>query len=834
MTRIGNDNREWGIIMVDRAKVVIVGAGIVGCSAAYHLAKLGWKDILVLDKGELYENDGSTSHAPGGVVPLSHSKLMSQFGYYTTNLLGSLKPFSPDRNHYNPVGQIELAISQERMADLVRLHGDSKSFGIESHLLTPQETKEKMPLLNENAFLGALFIPSGAIVSGAQVCGALARDAMETGAASFMGETSITNLDVQNGRIVAVHTNNPEMPRIECEQLLLCANIWSPAISEQINVPIPLMAFEHQYVVTQPLPELSQFDSTNRDHEVTFPTTRELDSTMYYRQHWGAYGVGSYYHKPHPVHPRDVNKTAMHPFTADDFAPAWEKAQNLFPMFCGAELERAFNGMFAFSVDGYPIIGETDVKGVWSANASWITHAGGVGKSVAEWMVHGETEWDMRQAHIHRFAGFQTTQHYIDVVTAKNYREVYDIIHPRQPITEPRNIRFSPFHPRLEALDASFTAFAGIELPNWFESNARLLEKYDERIPQRTGWASQYWSRIQGAEHLATRENVALFDLTGLSIIEVRGPGALSFVDYLCSSRMDKPVGSVIYTTWLTPKGGIKRDLTVARISSDCFWMFVGEGTLPQDMAWVREHLPQNGTVVLQDVSNNYTALGLWGPNARRVLQKVTMADVSNQTFPYFTSQWIEIGAARVLALRISYAGELGWELHIPMDQALPVWDLLWEAGRALDMVPAGMGAFDSLRLEKGYRLWGGDIYTEYDPYEANMGWTVRLKKDNFIGKDACLVAKERTPKKKLCCLTLSAPDAVAMGYEPIFDNGTCIGHVTSANYGYSVGKFIIYGYLPTSYAAEGNALEIEYEGKRYAATVSQDPQFDPKMDRLR
>lgn len=820
--------------MVDRARVVIVGAGIVGCSAAYHLTKLGWKDILVLDKGELYENDGSTSHAPGGVVPLSHSKLLSQLGYYTTNLLAGLRPRSSTRNHYNPVGQIEAAISQERLDDLVRLHGESQGFGIESHLLTPVEVRERVPFLNESAILGALFVPSGAIVSGAEVCGALARDAMEGGGAAFIGHTAISDVEIQNGRVVAVHTNSREMHRIECEILLLCANIWSPAISEKIDVPIPLMAFEHQYVISEPLPELSRFDPGNKDHEVTFPTMRELESTMYYRQHWQAYGIGSYYHSPRRVHPRDVKKTAIHPFTAADFAPAWEKAQNLIPMLRGAKFARAFNGMFAFSVDGYPIIGETDVKGVWSANASWITHAGGVGKSVAEWLVHGETEWDMRQTHIQRFSDFQTTQHYVDIVTSKNYREVYDIIHPQQPLTEPRNLRFSPFQARLEALEADFTAFAGLELPNWFRSNARLLEQFDEQIPQRSGWAARYWSRTQGAEHLATRGNVGLFDLTGLSIIEVRGSGAAQFVNLLCSNEMDKPVGSVIYTLWLTPKGGIKRDLTVARLAPDCFWMFVGEGTLPQDLAWVRAMAPHDGTVYIHDISNSFTALGLWGPNARKVLAKVTHTDLSNEAFPYFSSQWIEIGAARVLALRISYAGELGWELHIPMDQALLVWDLLWEAGREFDLAPAGLGAFDSLRLEKGYRLWGKDIYTEYNPYEAGMGWTVRLKKDKFIGREACLELKEKTLKKRLCCLTMQKPGAVALGYEPIFNNATCIGHVTSANFGYSVQKFILYAYLPVAHAAEGTELEVEHAGRRWAATVSRDPQFDPQMRRLK
>lgn len=817
-----------------KARLVIVGSGIVGCAAAYHLTKFGWKEIVVIDKGELYENDGSTSHAPGGVVPLSHNKLLTQMGTYTSNLISTLRPFRDDRNTYNPVGQVEIAISDARWRDLQRLHSASKGFGCESHLLTPQETKEKLPFVNTDAFVGSLFVPAGAIVKGADVSGALAREAMATGGAQFVGHTALTDVEVKDGRITAVLTNNPDMPRIECEQMLLCANIWAPAISEKMGVALPLMAFEHQYVITKPLAALSRFDRSDKDQEVTFPTARELDSTMYYRQHWDAYGIGSYYHRPHMVRPQDVQKTAIHPFTPDDFfGKPWDQAQRLIPMLQGAELDVKFNGMFAFSVDGMPIIGESKVKGVWTAVASWITHAGGVAKSVAEWMTYGEPEWDLRQAHIHRFHGFQTTEAYTAVITRKNYREVYDIVHPRQSITEPRNVRLSPFAPRLDALKAEYTAFAGVELPNWFETNSHLLEKYEDQIPPRSGWAAQYWSPIQGAEHLEVRHNVGMFDLTGLSIIEVKGSGAVDYVNYLCSNQMDVPIGRVVYTTWLTPKGGVRRDLAVAHVAGDTFWMFVGEGTLPMDLAWAQQHAPKDGSVTISDISNSTTALGLWGPNARNVLQKVTDANVSNDAFPYFTCQWITVGLTPVLAMRISYVGELGWELHFPIDMALPVWDALWAAGREFNLAAAGMGAMDSLRIEKGYRLWGGDVYTEYNPYESGLGWTVRLNKGNFIGREACLALKKKPLKKKLACLTFTN-GGISMGYEPIFANGECVGHVTTANTGYSVGKHIMYGYLPAEHAQPGAPLEVEYFGERYAATVVAEPLFDPAMKRLK
>ena len=820
--------------MQTHARLVIVGSGIVGASAAYHLTQLGWRDILVLDKGDLFENDGSTSHAPGGVVALSHSKVMTQMALYSSDLFASLKPYRDDRNTYNPVGGLEVAVSAERWQDLVRLHGEAKSFHAEAHLLTPAETQARVPFVNPDAIVGSLFAPKGAIVAGSHVTAALARDAEATGGARFVANTGVTDIEVVNGQVRAVLTDNPQMPRIDCEQVLLCTNIWGPLLGDKLGVRLPLLAFEHQYVVTEPLPELAHFDRSNKDHEVTWPTVRELDSAMYYRHHWDSYGIGSYWHKPRAIQPRQIRKTAMHDFTPEDFSEAWQQAQRVVPILQGAKFQRAFNGMFAFSVDGYPIIGESHIRGLWTAVASWITHSGGVGKSVAEWMTHGQAEWDMRQCHIQRFQPHQTTASYTEVVTKKNYREVYDIIHPAQPITEPRNVRLTPFHSRLKELDASFTAFAGMELPNWFESNSRLLEQYDGRIPRRTGWAADWWSRIQGAEHLATRENVALFDLSGLSIIEVSGAGACDFVNYLCSNQCDKPAGSVIYTSWLTPSGGVRRDLTVARLADDRFWLFVGEGTLPQDLDWVGRFAPTDGSVNIADVSAAWSALGLWGPNARRVLEKATNADVSNDAFPYFSARWIEIGSARVLALRISYAGELGWELHIPTDSSLPVWDRLWAAGREFEMAAAGLGAFDSLRLEKGYRLWGSDVHTEYNPYEAGLGWTVRLSKPDFIGKAACVELKKQPLQKKLCCLTFDDPAGVALGYEPILAGEECVGYVTTSNYGYSIGQQIAYGYLPIEYAAPGTQLAVEFLGERFGVTVRDEPLWDGEMERLK
>lgn len=819
-------------------RVVIIGAGIVGSATAYHLARLGWTDILLIDQGDPIENPGSTSHAPGGVVALSHNKLLTQLAVYSSRLYASLRPFSTERRMVNRLGTLEVAISTDRMSDLVRLHGESLSFDTRADILTPTEAAAVLPYLDPAAMVGALLVAEGEVVAGAHVSGAFQRDAADLVPNwQVMGYTEATDIDVHNGRVRAVMTSNPDHPRLDCDYVVIATNVWAPLLGDRLGVPIPLMGYEHQYLVSGPLPELDRFDPGNPDDEIVYPSVRELDTYLYFRQHWNTFGIGSYRHAPRPVPAHLLGNSAIHPFTANDFeGEPWDKSRRLLPFLDQTDFHsypKRINGIFAFPVDGMPVVGPTLIEGAWVAAGSWLTHAGGVGKTVAEWMTDGDTEWDVRQMDVNRFHAFQTTPRFIEKVCNKNYAEIYDIIHPREPISEPRNVRLSPLHRRHEEMGAVFTTFAGLELPNWFESNSDRLHEHRQLIPERSGWAAMHWSPLQGVEHLATREGVGLFDLTGLSIIEVAGPDAFPLVDALSSNRVDVPSGKVVYTTWLTERAGVRRDLAVARLGSDRFWMFVGEGTRPRDFDWVRRAASGHGVAVI-DLSDSYTAMGLWGPAARKVLSKVSTADLSNEAFPYFSARWIDVGYARVLAIRISYAGELGWELHLPNEFALAVWDLLLEAGQDEGITPAGLGAFDSLRLEKGYRGWGTDVYTEHNPYEAGLGWTVRLDKGQFRGSAAARDLSQKPIKKKLCCLTLDDREAVALGYEPIMAGDICVGHVTSANFGYSIGKFIVYGYLPGEFAIEGTRLEVIYFGERCGATVAADPLFDPKMARMK
>jgi glycine cleavage system T protein len=690
------------------------------------------------------------------------------------------------------------------------------------------------PYLDETLYVGALHVPGKLIVSGADVASAIIRDTEAMGGVAFVGQTEVIDIEVKGGRVAAVHTNNPDMATVACEQVVLCTNIWSPILAGKLGIHVPLLAAEHQFVRSTPIPNLSQFDPNNKDDEIVYPTVRDLDVAMYFRQYWHTMGIGSYHHKPLMHHPRTVGKSATMPFTPDDFHEAWGIVQQAIPDLKSAEIIHSFNGMFSFSIDGSPVVGETVIKGFWVAAAIWLTHAGGVGKVMAELLTHGASEWDIRQIDVNRFLDYQITEKFISIAASKNYAEVYDLTHPAQPTTRPRNVRLTPFHAFYQSMKATFIPNAGLEMPYWFGENQRLLEQYEDRVPERSGWGAKYWSRIQGAEHLATRENMALFDLTSLAIIEVVGKSAADYLNYLCTGEMDMAIGRMSYTLMCTPGGGIKRDLTVARVAEDCYWMFTGNATLPLELQWIRQHAPTDGSVTIRDLSHTYAALGLWGPNARTVLERVTHEDVSNEGFPFYTCRWLEVGMVKAFALRLSYVGELGWELHLPMDMAAAVWQDLWEAGRDLGIVAAGAGAFRSLRFEKGYRLWGSDIHTEYNPYEAGMGWMVRLNKGEFIGRSALTKAKNAPLKRRLCTLTVDNPNVVLTGYEPIYSNGDCIGQITSGNYGYAVGKYIAFGYVPVDYAEPGTVLQVEYLAERHRAVVTQDVLWDPQNERMK
>ncbi len=817
------------------AKIVIVGAGIVGSSAAYWLAKYGEKDVLVIDKGELFENDGSSSHAPGGVNPLSNNPSMAKLAGDTIDLFETLPLWKPGRKPLYMVGGVDVARTDERMNEVKRLYTNGKGFGVEVHQIGPKEISELFPLMDGSKFKGGLYTPRKPVVAGPHVCGSLAVEAEKMGGTRFVANTKATEFVIENNRIVGIKTNNPDMEYITCEQALICTNIWTPALSETFNVVTPLMPAEHQYLKSAPLPELAHVsDRTNADHEIIYPSVRDMDGGTYYRHWWDSLGIGNYHHRPLMIDSRKLGKSADHAFTPEDFVEARKIVEDSIPAARGVDYPYSINGMFSFSVDGLPILGPTGVDGVWMATACWVTNSGGVGKAMAEWMITGEPEVDMRTLNVNRFLPHQLSDKYIQISCAKAYAEVHDVIHPAQSTSKPRNIRHTPFYPRHLELDAELTPSAGLEIPYWYNSNAKLLEKYGAQVPDRSGWPAQHWSRIQGAEHLAMRDTAGLMDLTALSIIEISGADAAAYMDYVCTSRLSRvKVGGVTYTLMCTPKGGIKRDIAISRIAEDTYWLFTGNGTVPQELDWMRR-LVGDYDVVVNDLTSQYAALGLFGPNARAILEQVTPNDISDAGFPFYTWQTIEIGMHKVYAMRISYVGELGWELHMSMDTALAVRDEIWAAGAAHDLVPVGVGAMRSMRVEKGYRVWGGDIHTEHNPYDAGMGWMVKLKKDNFVGKAALAKIKAQPRTRQLVTITVDHPNCVPTGNEPIMIGDEVIGQITSGAWAYSVGKYVGFGYVPVEHAVPGTKVSVGYLAEEFAGEITADVLFDPNNERMK
>ncbi|CAN5808573.1 FAD-dependent oxidoreductase [soil metagenome] len=824
--------------MRDRAQTVIIGAGIVGASAAYHLTELGAIDVLVLDRGPLFETGGSTSHAPGIIFQTSGSRAMCRIAQDSVTLYDSLD-LDGERCWYGACS-LEVATTPERMQELKRRRGFARSYGLTgTEMLSPSEAAERSPLLDPSTVLGAYWVPSDGAAKGVKVVDALARKAGAAGA-RFKGGVTVTGFDVRDGRVHGVRTDQGD---IECERVLLCADIWGPAVGALAGVPIPLVAVQHQLVWTDPIPGLPGVEG---DAWLQQPVVRHQDLSLYFRQRDDHFGVGNYRHEPIVTpqsaigHLGGAAQTALMPFTAEDFDLCEAEAARMFPALAGhmrpEDPARTLNGMFSFTPDAGSIVGESAaVRGFWVCEAVWVTHAGGMARQAVEWMVEGEPSYDLAEADANRFYPFQTSAPYVLERGKQQYREVYDIIHPLQQPSAPRGLKLSPFHERHRSLGAEFFQGACWERPQWFTANRELVGGVTHEWARRTGWAARGWSPEVGAEHMATREGVGLVDITPFAKFDVTGADALAYLERVFANRIDRPIGSVIYTAALTERGGIRLDLTVTRKGEDRFRIVTGGGSGHHDEAFLRRQIRDDERVQITVRTGSLFALGLWGPRARSVLEAVTDVDVSNEAFPYMTSRYLSIGEVTpVWAQRISYAGELGWELYGQIAMGQRAWDVLWEAGREHGLVAVGAGAFESLRLEKGYRLWAQDVDAEHDPLAAGLGFAVRWDKE-FMGKRALETIRDAGgPSSVLACMTLDDARAVVMGKEPLWHDGQMVSYVTSANYGYSIGRGIAYGYLPAELAHEGSPIEVEYFGERLAATVTNDPLWDPKGERQR
>ncbi|MBW3601239.1 MAG: FAD-dependent oxidoreductase [Actinobacteria bacterium] len=812
--------------MRSEARAVVIGAGIVGCSVAEHLTRLGWRDVAVVDQGPLFRTGGSTSHAPGLVFQVNPSQTMTRLAGYTVRRLAELR--HDGQPCFEAVGGVEVATTPQRWQWLRIKHGLATSWGVESELITPRQVAEKVRLLEPARIHGGLHVPSDGIARALWAVEAMADLARSRGA-RFHGDTEVTGIEVSDGRVRAVDTSRG---RIETSCVVCCAGMWGPAVGRMAGVPIPLVPMQHQYVRTAPVAELA-----GATGEVDEPILRHQDSSLYFRQHRDRYGVGSYQHTPLPVAVEDLATPgeeavapSVMPFTENDFKQPWADAQELLPPLRGVGIEQPLNGLFSFTADGMPLIGESrKVRGFWVAEAVWITHGPAVGKATAEWMVEGTPGVDLRECDLHRFERFAHSPAYVHDRAWQQYDEVYDIHHPMQPTGAPRPLRTSPFHQRQRELGACFMEAGGWERPQWFEANAELDEV--RGVPDRDEWAGRYWSPVVGAEHLATRERVGLYDMTSLKRAEVSGPGAFAFLQRMTTGRLDRPPGYVTYALMLDDRGGIRSDTTVARLEEDRFQVGLNG---PRDVDWMLRNVPSGDSVVVRDITGGTCCVGLWGPRARDVVQQLSDDDFSNEAFGFFRAREAYVRDVPVTALRLSYVGELGWELYTSAEFGLRLWDLLWEAGQPYGVIAGGRGAFNGLRLEKGYRAWGTDMWSDHDPWAAGLGFAVRLDKDgDFVGREAVERRRQEGASSRLSCLTID-DGAVVMGHEPVHAGGRPAGFVTSAAYGHTVGRSIAYAWLPAELAVEGASVEVEYLAERHPATVSPDPLFDPTMRRMR
>jgi dimethylglycine oxidase len=795
------------------ARAVIVGAGIAGASVAHHLAARGWDGLVVVDSGPLWETGGSTSHAPGLVFQHNPSRTMTRLAQWTIEVLGAV-------DAYHPVGSIEVATTDERWAELDRRWARARGYGLDARLLTPAEVAELVDLVDPELLLGGLHVADDGIAKSVRAAERLCDD----DAIAAFGGCEVTDVLVEGGRAVGVRTARGE---IRAEHVVIAAGIWGPQVARLVaGLNVPLVPVEHQLAYTAPLPELA-----GETREVVHPILRHQDHAMYFRQVADAYAIGNYRHEPRLA---DPSRPAELPFTEDDFAGAREEAGRLLPALRDVEMVRAFNGLMSFTPDGFPLLGESAAaRRLWLAQAIWVTHSGGAGRALAELMTHGDALLDLHECDPQRFDAHGTSPTYWRARGAQGYREVYDVIHPRQQSEQARGLRTTPFHERQLQLDAEFFESAGWERPQWYEANRELLSG-DEVLPH-DGWAARYWSPIIQAEHLACRERAGLFDLTPFTKVEVAGPGALAFLQRLAANDIDKRVGVIVYTAMLSPRGGIMCDLTITRLSPDRFWVVTGGAIGRHDIAWMRRHLPDDGSVVLTDLSSALCCIGVWGPLARDLVGARTADDLGNEALPYMRAARLHVADVPCRALRVSYVGELGWEIYAPAEFGRGLWDTLWEAGRAVGAVACGGAAYDSLRLEKGYRLWGQDIDEEHDPYEAGLGWAVRLEKGvDFIGREAAAAAADRGVTRRLCCLVTEDPAVMLVGKEPLLASGEPVGYVTSAGYGATMAESILYGYLPAELSEPGTALAVHSAGADHPVTLVSEPRFDPGMARLK
>jgi glycine cleavage system aminomethyltransferase T/glycine/D-amino acid oxidase-like deaminating enzyme len=816
--------------VVEHARAVVIGGGVGGTSVAYHLAQRGWTDVVLLDRAEL--TSGSTFHSAGLVGQLRSSVSLTRMMMDGVDLYRRLGAETGVDPGWREVGSLRLASSAARHEELERQAGWARTFGLPLELISADEARARFPLMSTAGVLGAVWLPTDGWLDPSNLTFALAAGARATGV-STRTHHRVTAIGVRGGRVTGVEVeHHGELSTIAAEVVVIAAGMYAADVGRLAGITIPLVPIAHQYLLTGPIEGVVP----------GLPQLRDPDNLVYFREEVGGLCMGGYERDPMPWSldgiPPDFNHRLLDP-DWPRFASIMEGAIRRVPAIADAGVTRMINGPEAFTPDNEFILGESEVAGLFVAagfSAHGIAGAGGIGKQMAAWIVDGEPELDLWRMDIRRFGGHYRSRQYTLARSLESYATYYDIHYPNEERRAGRPLRLSPAYPRLTALGAVFGEKAGWERANWFEPNAAgagVASPEGLAATRPTGWAGHHWSPAIGAEALATRTTAALFDETSFAKIEVAGAGALGLLQRLCANDVDRPAGAVTYTQLLNRRGGIECDLTVTRLAHDRFQLVTGTAFGGHDLAWIRRHTPGDASVRVADVTSSRVSYGLWGPRARDILSSLTSDDVSDAALPYLTARELTVGPVPVLAVRVTYVGELGWELYAPTEYGVALWDAVWDAGRPHGLVAGGYRAIEALRLEKGYRAWGADITPDETPWEAGLGFAVRLEKGDFVGRDALVAAREAGPRKRLRCLVLDAPRAVCLGNEPVRVGGEVVGRVTSGGYGFAVGRSIAYAYLPPD-AAIGTRGEVEVFGDWIGFEVVREPLYDPEGARIR
>jgi 4-methylaminobutanoate oxidase (formaldehyde-forming) len=789
--------------MVERARAVVIGGGVIGCSILYHLAKQGWTDSVLVEQYQL--THGSTWHSAGLVGQLRSSISLTRMMQYSVGLYAELEALTGNDPGWHQLGGLRLASSEPRHEELRRQASWAKTFGLPMEIVSAREAQELFPPMSTDGVVAAAFIPDDGYLDPSQLTFSLAAAARTLGAQIEL-RTTVTGIETRDGRVVAVET---DQGRIECEVVVNAAGMYAPQVARLVGVSVPVIPYGHQYLVTE------RFEPALEP----LPTLRDPDNLIYFRTEVGGLVMGGYERTPAPWALDGIPPG----FEAKLLPEEWERMEQLFanairrvPAMESAEVKMFFNGPEAFTPDADFLLGETDVRGFWIAAggcAHGLAGAGGIGKVMGEWIVDGQPEWDVWPLHLRRFGRQYSSQAYTLARSYEALSQYYDIKYPGEEKQAGRPLRVSPVYQRHRELGAAFGEKGGWERVNWYESNSA---RGDESLRPR-GWAGENWSPAIEVEARAAREAIALFDQSSFSKLEVSGPGALAFLERMCANRIDRPIGTVVYTQLLNARGGIEADLSVMRRADDRFLLVTGTAFGTHDRAWLAAHAPREG-VDIADVTSAYACLCLWGPKAR---------DVLDLDFPYMQARELSVGEVPVIASRVTYVGELGWELYCPAEYGLRLWDTLCVDG----VTPGGYRAIDALRLEKGYRAWASDLTSETTPYEAGLGFAVKRDKGDFLGRDAL----EPDPPQRLVCLTLADPRSLALGSEPVRSGtGEIVGRVTSGGFGYAIGASIAYAYVPAEQAVPGTRMEVDIFGEWVAAEVRAEPLYDPKGERVR